>query len=329
MIALLLFTMLACMPGSPPVAGFPVTGIASTTTTCDTSLGLVTGKKGHSKPQSGDSTLTGCQWLYNYGHGACVNYLWQQCYDTLKKAIETCPLYPQSWRAFFDMRTAVQSLASSNLALWVTFHNWLESVLYLNTSDPEYFCQCVESLPFVQASDTTVALVSKATNRGLAVLRWLLQNTTCDTPVLWREYEDGRGSQRDTWLNDINAYPLDTTLPSMADLGLDTLLARHFQLSVGASGPDNFASIMPSFSVSDNPFEKQTTLRFTLNKAAYIRIEVFDQLGREVFGDGTGRVLDPGPHETPIDGRNFASGTYYLRISLGTGEVRTIKLIRE
>ena len=299
---------------------------------CGGGTGYDNRKKGHSQSiQDADTNSASCGMLYNKALSYSNNLAKQMEYDTAKKFIEQCPHDRYASQAFRMIIEGEAPLERTQPDIRANTLVWLKSVLYLNTTDSAYFCQCLEAIQGVLPlpPDTSEAVGSTDMNIGLAVMRWMILNTTCETPALWEEYEGTRLSQREHWLNDTNAYKLDTTLPSMADLGLDTLLARHFQLSVGASGPDNFASIMPSFSVTDNPFEKQTTLRFTLNQAAYIRIEVFDQLGREVFGDGTGRVLDPGSHETPVDGRNFAPGTYYLRISLGTGEVRTIKLIKE
>ncbi len=88
------------------------------------------------------------------------------------------------------------------------------------------------------------------------------------------------------------------------------------------------SSANTDISVTENPFEIQTTLHFTLSEAAYTKVDVLDVLGREVAVVGTGRILNPGEHQLPVDLSGNTAGTYYLRISLGTGEVRTMKLVK-
>ena len=275
---------------------------------------------------------TECQWLHGLSTSYENNHLWQQCYDTTKKFVETCPFdMPNASFAFSTMDAAVSELAGPNGPLRAAYLEWLKSVLYLNTIDPGYFCECVRSiggaLPI--PNDTTAGAVSRETNIGLSVIQWLIVNTSCDSPFLSHLYDQSRRTQREQWLNDTNAYKLDTTLPTMHDLGLDTLLARHFQISVGHLPPDRFNDIVSEFRVTKNPFDDQTALRYTLNEMAYVSVTVSDVTGRTVYGDGSGRTMSPGEQQLDLDLHNYPAGTYYLRIALGTGEVRTIKLVKE
>jgi len=268
-----------------------------------------------------------CQIRYGSASAFADNYLWKQAYDTAKSYVETCPNDYQSWRAFGVMNQAAQAIwGAHDTTIYLRYRSWLESVLYLNKTDPEYFCMCVEAIggTFKYASDTTEQLLWKSLNRGLAVLRWLLGNTNCDTGMLKRYYTDSRISQHQQWEND-TTVKLDTTLPSMHDLGLDSILNLH--LGVGlAKSP--YAGLLTTFSISTNPFTSTTTLLFSLDRMAYIKCEVYDELGRIVIGDGSGHVFDPGSHNIPINLKGFASGAYYLRISLGDGETKTIKMVK-
>jgi len=67
-----------------------------------------------------------------------------------------------------------------------------------------------------------------------------------------------------------------------------------------------------------NPFNPQTTLRFTLPEEAHVRLTVYDVLGREimVLVDGT-RLA--GTHEAHFDGSRLPSGIYVYRLRV-TGE---------
>ncbi|MDP4199991.1 MAG: hypothetical protein Q8922_07325 [Bacteroidota bacterium] len=257
----------------------------------------------------------------------------QREYDSAKSFILQCPEnHMVSW-AFGNIIAGAQGLQLKDTAIWTETRAWLESVLYLNTTDPAYFCQCVEALAQCLGSlhDTTEQLMWKDQNRSLAVIRWMLLNDPCDMPNLRFLYNNTRRSQYEQWLND-TTVPYDTTLPSMQDLGLDSLLAIHFKYAWVPSGGD-FGKHVSSYSVSENPLHDLTTLRFDLSDAEYVRVEVFDVMGNNTpcpslqkTGDG---LFESGQHQIPIDFSRCASGTYYLRITLGTGEVRTIKLVKE
>lgn len=111
----------------------------------------------------------------------------------------------------------------------------------------------------------------------------------------------------------------------MNQLGLDSLLNQDNPPGVA---PTIYASDLQSLALSDNPFTATTMLRSNLGKAAYIRTEGYDELGRTIIADGTGKVYDPGLHQQQLDLSKVASGVYYLRISAGDGETRTVKMVR-
>src|ERR1035437_7278218 len=266
------------------------------------------------------------------GYEFSANRMWRQAFDTLTHFIETCPYNVNAPSEFADITSAVAGLYGADGGSYrATYLSWLESLLYLNTSNPAYFCACVEevanTLPL--PPDTKPGNVSRWTNVGLSLIAWLIHNTTCDTPALAQQYDWSRQNQFEQWANNPGAYKLDTTLPTMQQLGLDSLLKKHFQYVSGVKPPvDRFDAIVPEFGVSENPFTKQTVLRFTMSEPAYLREEVFNLLDVIVQSDG-GHILDPGEHSTTLDLTTAPSGTYYLRIMLGTGEVRTMKLVKE
>ncbi len=278
-------------------------------------------------------TTSECQTLYGLGYEYNKNNLYQQGFDTIKRYVVTCPEHYAIAHAFPMLTNCAHNLGSdipSGRAFRADYLVWLKSVLYLNTTNHEYFCACVlameGALPL--PNDTTPGAGSRTINIGLAVDQWLLQHTSCDSPWLWQEYMGSRKTQYEQWANDPFAYKLDTTLPSMHDLGLDSLLNVHLKLGVH-QGQDRFASIVPTYAITSNPFNRETSLRLTLHDPAYVRTEIFDLLGNVVGGTDDSRTLDPGEHTIPITIGTNPSGTYFLRILLGTGEVRTIKLSKE
>lgn len=70
-----------------------------------------------------------------------------------------------------------------------------------------------------------------------------------------------------------------------------------------------------------NPFNNRTTIEFTLNEAAEVRVEVFDVIGRKV-ATILGQNLPPGSHRVAWNGiadsgGEVSSGVYFLRIQAG------------
>ncbi len=300
--------------------------------------GCTVGKKGV-LPLAVPPDSASCANLYLKLQKYSDQQAWQMLYDSGKKFVETCYDDPVVTDVFSDIGNAVGYLQGLDTNLGPKYRQWLESVLYLNTTNPYYFCVCVQQISYtvsgyaLASGDTGETLGWKGQNCTLAVLAWLMRNTNCDAQhLLWGEYKATRNSQRESWLND-TTVPYDTTLPPLSSLGgLDTLLAKHFQFAWVPSGGD-FGKHVASYSVSENPLHEATTLHFAITDAEYVRVEVFDILGYNTpcpslqkTGEG---LFEPGPHQIPIDFSRCASGTYYLRITLGTGEVRTIKLVKE
>ena len=118
---------------------------------------------------------------------------------------------------------------------------------------------------------------------------------------------------------------VDTTIPTLEQLGLGFLLT-HNAVSPSTALPTIY---LASFTSSPNPFKAEITLSFELNRMAYVTVEVFDPLGRKVWGDDHGYSLDKGIHTVHLDGAKLSSGSYYARISTGFGEVKTVKIIKE
>ncbi len=283
-------------------------------------------KKKKDQPQSILDTIS-CQGLFNEALSYEDNQMWQMCFDTSKYFIEQCPFNFYAPGTFGVASNALSQMPGQPQQE-LPFRQWLESVLYLNTVNPEYFCADVEQIGgtfsyFGNDWDSELAV----TNEGLAVTKWLIDSGGCNTSELQGEFDQGRSNEYQAWLLD-TTRPYDTTLPSMHDLGLDSILSRQAQY-LGVNPPQRFQVVVPEFSVSENPFTKTTDLRFTLSELAYLTIQTFDVTGRPVFGNDMRQAYGSGDHTVPIDLTNLAAGTYYLRIALGMGEVKTVKLVKE
>jgi hypothetical protein len=65
-----------------------------------------------------------------------------------------------------------------------------------------------------------------------------------------------------------------------------------------------------------NPFNPTTTIRYDLPKSEFVKLVIFDALGREVE-TLVNEKQSPGTYETTFDGSNSSSGVYYYKIIAG------------
>ncbi len=301
---------------------------------CGSGTLFIAHKKKEPQPLSAVSTDSlseqTCIQLYNAGVGLTDNMDWLASYDSLKKFIENCAnnSYPNAPSAFFYMSGDMEQLKAQDTAIWSDYQLWLRSVLYLNTTDPEYFCQCVEQFsPWIYyppSTNDSIGVLQYDTT--LALTYWLLQNTNCDSTDLRRDYEGGRVNQKDLWQQSGESGALDTTLPPIPP-GLDSLLERHF-LYASVSNPPP-PGILSSASASPNPVTSGTVIYFSISKEAYVKIELFDVLGHEVGSAGFESLFEPGNKSVPLSLAGLPSGTYFARIQTAYGEAQSVKLVKQ
>src|SRR5581483_1867857 len=278
-----------------------------------------------------DSVPTGCQLSFNWGNAYMQAGKYAQSYDTLALFIQNCSSNQSVPNAFEDMATDVQNGAIGPFPdCLVTFRQWLISALAWNPHNPVYFCTDVQTIEGTfGTNDTSWTKTNAVTNMGLAVIRWLIQNPLCASIVGYDSlfYGRGRGSQRETWINsqDTSKVKLDTTLPSMHDLGLDSVLKYAAMLGVH----DGVTSILSNTSAYPNPTGEGTVISFGTSKEAYVHVELFDALGHTMGRVPFESVIEPGNHEVPISLHDLPNSTYYARIQTTYSEVQTVKLVKE
>ena len=233
-------------------------------------------------------------------------------YDTLRRYIESCGKNDDSYDVFSTMDGAVKLYAPNDTTRYDRYREWLISVLYLNTTKSAYFCACMQSIAGSYQYGKYYPL------GYLAVIKYLRGNQSCDDVGLEKEFT------KDSTYDAQHGYDV-THLPSMQDLGLDSILRLH----AIATPPTRFPpTYLATFNSSPNPFINETTLQFILNRMTYTTVAVYDELGRLVWGY-PGASLEAGMHTIHLDGKNLPSGTLYARISTGFGEVKTVKLVHD
>jgi hypothetical protein len=75
-----------------------------------------------------------------------------------------------------------------------------------------------------------------------------------------------------------------------------------------------------------NPFNPSTTIRFSVSKKSFVRIQVYDILGR-IKELPVNDNLNPAEYEVTIDGSNYSSGVYFYRLIADGSIIDTKKFI--
>jgi hypothetical protein len=92
----------------------------------------------------------------------------------------------------------------------------------------------------------------------------------------------------------------------------------------GPEGSEPLSLLPPA----PNPSTGATTLRFTLDAGADVRLAVYDVAGREVALLASGELL-AGHHEVVFDGSRLPAGVYLVRLQTGTAvATRRLTLVR-
>jgi len=78
-----------------------------------------------------------------------------------------------------------------------------------------------------------------------------------------------------------------------------------------------------------NPFSGSTTIAFELDEAATVSVQVYDVSGRKVADVVNSKPMPEGPGQVTFEGRDLASGVYFVRLSTPSKSVtRKITIVR-
>ncbi len=142
------------------------------------------------------------------------------------------------------------------------------------------------------------------------------------------DYVDLLMAQENLWADTASAGEVfDTSIPTLHDLGLDTLLKINGQAGVTYALPT--PSVINSASITENPFDNSTSIALSIGREAYITIAVYNILGQQIAGAGYAGVFEQGSRTIPLDMTNAPPGAYLVRISTANNETQTLKLTKE
>lgn len=98
----------------------------------------------------------------------------------------------------------------------------------------------------------------------------------------------------------------------------------HFspEIEVDAAGPDEFML----YQNYPNPFNPSTVITFTLPAAGQVSLKLYDMLGSEIALLAQG-IYSAGRHSVSLNAESLSAGVYYYRLSDGSGNVMTRKLM--
>ncbi|MBX7046276.1 MAG: T9SS type A sorting domain-containing protein [Ignavibacteria bacterium] len=96
----------------------------------------------------------------------------------------------------------------------------------------------------------------------------------------------------------------------------------------GGVGVNNISAQVPKdyniYQNFPNPFNPATTIKFDVLKTGFVKLEVFDQTGRQI-DELINENLKPGTYSVSWDAKNKPSGIYYYRLS-AADFVKTMKM---
>lgn len=278
-----------------------------------------------------------CENMLERLHSISQANLYQQMYDSSQFVIEHCAKYIGSYSLKYGI-PKVFPLASDgcggkseDIHRWPPYREWLKKVLYYRT-DSIYYCEDV-----VQILGTVENYFNDKRgadyNTAAAILKLLVDSNRCSSFFYKKDFGlawyDIRRTQRLNWQDTQINQPLsslDTTLPSLEEVDLEILRGPQYAAVKTAFTPST-ASKITYFTTSQNPFTDETTLRFGLLDAEYMKIEIFDLLGNNLYTEN--KLFSDKDSHWKIDGKQLPHGGLYARLSTLGGEVSTIKLSKE
>jgi Secretion system C-terminal sorting domain len=275
-----------------------------------------------------DSSIDSCQaWIYYAQQNYASIVTAPSAVDTMEHYIETCATTDSEYLNGIGLLWRAAGWAGGS-GFWQPLRTWLESVMNRDKSQ-EWLCGILGDI-----QNTYEYQDPEDYNDAVAVLDYEICCSPCIThdsayeSEFWRDRAMLRNNEDlvfgDT-VHDSILTPIDTSEPTMHDLGLDSLVQYFGELGVQNASAEN---IITNPSAYPNPTGDGTVISFGTTKEAYVIIALYNVLGQQAASQGFQNMMQPGNHEVPISLQGLPSGTYYARIQTSFG-IQTVKLVKE
>ncbi|HEY6171383.1 MAG TPA: hypothetical protein VIX80_03895 [Candidatus Kapabacteria bacterium] len=261
-----------------------------------------------------------CAHLRDWEYGTPSNPSeYKMQYDTLRRFIELCANEDNTHLTFTKIRAACQNFDQNDTARYRVFREWLVSVIFLNTKNPLYFCAVVNAI----ANTYAFSEGERYPNAPMTIFKYMMDNNYCPEWGWDELYRSGLNARLYYWRLGDTTVPFDSTLHDLDSLGLGFLK----KLDVSHEKPVLSSVYLGGASVVPNPMTGSTTLKYELLRSGFIGYTIHDALGNQVFARRSD-FADAGKHEEQIIlSPSLSSGTCYLRLNVGFGEIRTIRMV--
>jgi photosystem II stability/assembly factor-like uncharacterized protein len=164
---------------------------------------------------------------------------------------------------------------------------------------------------FIDPSNgTAVGVIGKIIHTTNGGLNWNIQNSGLTNPptLEYVQFLDPNTG----WIVGGNGTILKTTNGGVGIKQISELVPKSFSLE------QNYP----------NPFNPSTSIRYELPKSGFIKLVVFDALGREIE-TLVNEKQSAGTYEATFDGSNYSSGIYFYKLTTnGFNETKRMVLVK-
>ncbi|RLD39990.1 MAG: hypothetical protein DRI89_12955 [Bacteroidetes bacterium] len=138
---------------------------------------------------------------------------------------------------------------------------------------------------------------------------------------------DGVGLETEVLVHQVNDSVYNITVTAQTPTGQSSTYTLDVDLGTMVGTPEIPAP--PDYEATNfpNPFTSNTTLKYTLENKGLVKIALYDMNGKQVENVFEGQQA-AGTHEFSINGSNYSSGMYFLKIAGGEG-VQTLKFLKQ
>ncbi len=297
---------------------------------CGVGFGDITDPKNNHKILSMmDTSINPCEASLYYGQENYASTVTApNVVDTMEHYIETCAETDSQYLTGLNVLLGA-AVWDGGSGTWQSLRTFLESAMSRDKSQT-WLCTILDAIRTTYENQTPSDY-----NDAVAVLDYIICCDPCggvrDSASLSSFWQDRAGLRnqedlifQDT-VHDSILTPIDTSEPTMHDLGLDSLVQYFGELGVQNASVEN---IITNPSAYPNPTGNGTVISFGTTKEAYVIIALYNVLGQQAASQGFQNMMQPGNHEVPISLQGLPSGTYYARIQTSFG-IQTVKLVKE